>query len=173
MFSVFVSDETEYFIFLEIFFKMDNLHWMDFELEFEEPSEVSNITLIKAHSITIEEFEEMAVESNIPSNVQDSDIEILEDIGNEDKIEIIEISESVSDDSISQNNVQENFKIEILEHDKKVQENILGISKVEEAVEKVNDIATHQKDDTDKVFLRNNNFNGNYSLFCQLSDYFQ
>ena len=104
----------------------------------------------------------MTVESNIPSNVQDSDIEILENIGNEDKIEIIENSESVSDDSISQNNVQENFKIEILEHDKKVQENILGISKVEEAVEKVYDVATNQKDNTDKVFLRNNNFSGNY-----------
>ena len=112
MFSVFVSNETECFISLEIFFKMDNLHWMDFELEFEEPSEVSNITLIKAHSITIEEFEKMTVESSVPSNVKDSDIEILEELQKKDKqCEVIIINESDSNDSISEN-IQENFKIE-------------------------------------------------------------
>ena len=153
MFSVFVSDETEYFIFLEIFFKMDNLHWMDFELEFEEPSEVSNITLIKAHSITLDEFEKMTVESSVPSNVKDSDIEILEELQKKDKqCEVVIINESDSNDSISEN-VQENFKIEILDHYKNVQENILGICNTKEAIEKVYDKANIQKDVAGNLFF--------------------
>ena len=107
---------------------------------------MSNITLIKAHSITLEEFETMTVESSVSSNVKDSDIEILEELQKKDKqCEVIIINENDSNDSISEN-VQENSKIEILDHYKKVQENILGICNTKDAIEKVYDKANIQKD---------------------------
>ena len=148
---------------------MDNLPWMNFEVKFEESSGMSNIILTKAHSITIEEFEKMTVDSSIPQNVQDSDIEILEQVEKKDKLcEIIEINESVSNDFISEN-FQENFKNEILEQEKKDQENILGISKIEEAFEKVYNKANIQRGVTGNFFfLKNNDFNRKYSLFLQL-----
>ena len=114
---------------------------------------MSNITLIKAHSITLEEFEKMTVESRVPSNVKDSDIEILEELQKNDKqCEVIIINESDSNDSISEN-VQENFKIEILDHYKNVQENILGICNTKEAIEKVYDKANIQKDVAGNLFF--------------------
>ena len=114
---------------------------------------MSSITMIKAHSITLEEFEKMTVESRVQSNVKDSDIEILEELQKNDKqCEVIIINESDSNDSISEN-VQENFKIEILDHYKNVQENILGICNTKEAIEKVYDKANIQKDVAGNLFF--------------------
>ena len=114
---------------------------------------MSNIKLIKAHSITLEEFEKMTVESRVQSNVKDSDIEILEEHQKNDKLcEVIIIDESDSNDSISEN-VQENFKIEILDHYKNIQENIIGICNTKEAIEKVYDKANIQKDVAGNLFF--------------------
>ena len=130
---------------------------------------MSSITMIKAHSITLEEFEKMTVESRVQSNVKDSDIEILEEHQKNDKqCEVIIIDGSDSNDSISEN-VQENFKIEILDHYKNVQENILGICNTKEAIEKVYDKANIQKDIAGNLFfLWNNDFKSKYWLLCQL-----
>ena len=130
---------------------------------------MSSITMIKAHSITLEEFEKMTVESRVQSNVKDSDIEILEEHQKNDKLcEVIIIDESDSNDSISEN-VQENFKIEILDHYKNIQENIIGICNTKEAIEKVYDKANIQKDVAGNLFfLWNNDFKSKYWLLCQL-----